>query len=461
MVANPHTDLGRRKAENNSISLFLRELFDAFGREGIDYAVARDYELLPTSVEGRDLDVLVRRGDMERAYHIVRKAANVFSAEVVRIDQEFSFWLLVIHLDGSWALRVDIGSVDSHTWRGISHLNLNIALERKVCDKGIYMLRGEDVIVIQFCRDMMGRFRLREKYHSPVRNLYLSNPSYLMGELEKIVGRRCAGRLMEVCGQGRFEHSATLGKEMRRSVITRSLLQEPIRTVRSILLYIGWRCHEYFRPNGVMVAVIGLDGAGKGTLIREIQGEISRMLHFPVRTYHWRPGLLPSLGSLLLGRVEDGRPVRNPHSRKASSIVPSIFRLAYYTLDYVIGYWLLVRPILGRKCIAAIFDRYYYDYFIDPLRFRTSVPRSVIRFFGVFVPKPDVVLLLSCEPKTLYRRRCELPVDELERQACALGDLGRLFKNAVWIDTSCEIEISIQQMRGAILDALKMHLRRY
>jgi thymidylate kinase len=367
-------------------------------------------------------------------------------------------WLLVVHSDLSWALRVDIATPDSHTWRGVCYLNLDRAFQRKVQESGIYRLRADDIVLIQLCRDIVGRFELRAKYRSAIRSIYVDNPLSFEAELSEIFGRRCAATLSEVCRKGSFENLKVLGKQMRRAVIVRGLLREPRRTAGNILRYLGWRCREYVRPNGVMVAVIGPDGSGKGTLIEAARHFISGPLHFPTRVYHWRPGLLPSLGSLLLGRKDDGAPVRNPHAKEPSGLTFSLLRLAYYTLDYVFGYWLLVRPYLGRKCIAVIFDRYFYDCLIDPVRFRISLPQWVVRAFAILVPRPDLVILLTAVPEVIYSRKPELPLSEIRRQCSEMGRLANYMGNRVCIDTCRPLEDSARDMSRAILSTLEKRL---
>jgi thymidylate kinase len=445
-------------AKVDSLEVFLSELFTGFEREGIEYALARDYGPLPASLDSRDLDLLVREGQLERAYHLVKSVAQTHSSTVLRIDQESAMWLLVVHSALTWAIRIDIATPKSHTWRGVCYLNLERAFQEKVQESGLYRLRADDIVWIQLCRDIMGRFELRTKYRSAIRSIYVDNPISFEADLGEIFGRRCAATLTEACRKGSFENLKVLGKQMRRAVIVRGLLREPLRTTGNILRYISWRCREYVKPNGVMVAVIGPDGSGKGTLIDAARHFLSGPVDFPTRAYHLRPGLLPSLASLLLGRRDDGAPVSNPHAGKPNGLTFSLLRLSYYTLDYVIGYWLVVRPYLGRKCIAVIFDRYFYDYLIDPVRLRISLPQWAVRVFAVLVPKPDLVTLLSASPEVIYSRKPELPLGEIRRQCSEMDRFANHMGNCVCIDTGKPLEDSVRFMSRAILSALEKRL---
>lgn len=447
------------KGRESYLEALVSGLFRGFEREGIEYALARDYGHLPLSLDNRDLDILVGKGQLERAYQVVVSAARSQSSTVLRINQESAMWLLVIHPELLWGLRVDLAVPNSHTWRGVTYLRLDRAFRRKTWESGICRMQAHDIVFMQFSRDIIGTFELRERYRSAITRTCLNNPRSFEMELEEIFGGRCASRLLEVCRNRNFENLKSLGKQMRRAVIARALSRAPLRTAGKILRYLGWRCREYMRPNGVTVAVIGPDGAGKGTLTETVSRYLSGQLHFSTVVYHWRPGLLPSLRGLLLGQKDDDGPVTNPHAKESSGLILSLLRLAYYTVDYVIGYWLLVRPYLGRKCIATIFDRYYYDYLIDPARYRISLPPWIVKALGMIVPRPNLVILLTADPEEIHNRKPELPLIEIQRQASEMDRFVKYMGNCVYVNSCGPIEDSAQNMSQAILSVLGDHLR--
>jgi thymidylate kinase len=231
-----------------------------------------------------------------------------------------------------------------------------------------------------------------------------------------------------------------------------------VNTARSAGRGLARKFREFLNPNGAFIAVMGPDGSGKGTLIEAVKEDVEKLLGFNVLTRHLRPHLLPSLGSLFLGRIEDGAPVTNPHAKKPSGVFVSTLRVAYYTLDYMIGYWFVIRPHLGRKYIAVIFDRYYYDHFIDPNRFRVSLPRWIISFFKAFVPTPDTVIFLSADPETIFARKPELPPDEILRQIQEIKNLAKHVNRCVWIDTSEPLHKSTEQMSDAVFQIISERL---
>jgi len=149
---------------------------------------------------------------------------------------------------------------------------------------------------------------------------------------------------------------------------------------------------EYFRilqrillPTGLHVAFLGPDGSGKSSVIDSIIPDLAPA--FRKTTYiHLRPGV---------GRKSShSRPVIDPHGQPPRSWLASVVKVAYLCLDYVVGWWLYVWPKTVRSTLV-VFDRYYHDLLIDPLRYRYGGPMWMARWISKLIPSPDLWILLD------------------------------------------------------------------
>lgn len=52
-----------------------------------------------------------------------------------------------------------------------------------------------------------------------------------------------------------------------------------------------------------------------------------------------------------------------------------------------------------------VFDRYYYDYFVDMKRYRYSLPQWFPHLFAWSIPTPDIIFILDGTPEVLYQRK--------------------------------------------------------
>jgi len=182
---------------------------------------------------------------------------------------------------------------------------------------------------------------------------------------------------------------------------------------------------RFLFPPGRFVVILGPDGVGKST-VADLVRQLLEAFHVPVTHMHlgFRPNILPTRkGIISLGKEKISAPGEK-------SKVPGLVRFFYHALDYVMGYFLKVRPLMVKGKIV-LGERYYYSYLVDPrkqneLKFPSWLPKLI---FTLFIPKPDIVVLLSHrDPKEIFKRRQEHSVEEIERQIAAYRELGRRAK---------------------------------
>jgi hypothetical protein len=67
----------------------------------------------------------------------------------------------------------------------------------------------------------------------------------------------------------------------------------------------------------------------------------------------------------------------------------------------VFGYWLLVHPYLGRKCLTAIFDGDFDDALTGSSQSRSVLAKCIAWVLSIFVPKPDISISFAADPQVL------------------------------------------------------------
>ena len=158
-----------------------------------------------------------------------------------------------------------------------------------------------------------------------------------------------------------------------------------------------------------------------------------------------RPNYLPSL-AVAMGKKKADEPTgvcSNPHGSKPSGFIGSLIRLTYYWIDYTWGYFKKVFLDKAFKTHVWLFDRYYYDYYIDQRRARLNLPSWIIKLYGLFVPAPDLTICLGGDPEKIYARKPETSLEEVKRQTKVLKEFASTHKKAVWVDTTTTPEESI------------------
>jgi thymidylate kinase len=185
-----------------------------------------------------------------------------------------------------------------------------------------------------------------------------------------------------------------------------------------------WRRQRY--PTGLLVAILGPDGAGKTTLIQHLMGNLTGAFR-RVDAFHLRPNVLGSEGT--------HSPVTDPHGKPLLPWWLSLLKLPYYLLDYALGYLFKVRPRLVRSTLV-LFDRYYDDLLVDPRRYRYGGPSGLARLARNVIPQPDLFLIVDVPEEALLTRKQEVSPEEVCRQREAYRTLAMQLPNAVLLDGS-------------------------
>lgn len=208
---------------------------------------------------------------------------------------------------------------------------------------------------------------------------------------------------------------------------------------------------------GFVIVVEGTDGSGKSFIINAITPKLEA-LGYGVIYNHLRPNAIPDI-AVILGKRKATKPgevnvVSDPHKEKQSGFIGSVIRWTYYMIDYTIGYFIKVR--LHKNGKVFIFDRYYYEYYLDQKRCRTNLPEWIIRLGEGIIPKPDLILCLGGDPAKIYERKPETSLNEVTRQTDVLKSFCNERENAVWVDTT----IAPQQSIDAAMSAIKEKMNR-
>ena len=113
-------------------------------------------------------------------------------------------------------------------------------------------------------------------------------------------------------------------------------------------------------------------------------------------------------------KKEVDREYTKPHRGHKVGVISSLLRLCYYTIDYILGYYKLVKGKLFRRNIV-IFDRYYTDVICDSRRSRIFLNYKFLYWFGkVFIPRLDYNILLTARTETILGRKQELTREGIE-----------------------------------------------
>lgn len=430
---------------------FLRDFFRMLNVRGIRYAVMRNSDSLPETLDGSDLDLFVADEKVGKmVVDVAKEVAESYSGGCTAYyhsDEIVTCWG-GRHKDGEWwGLHLDIVTGVKHL--GAPYIEAEALLDERVFVKETFYRSGELSDVVSFLKEILCNRKTKKNYYELAREAFGKRPDQIKAAVEMCPNgvqtwSLIEGLLSEAHGP---EYIAARAERIEWSILKGRSVVERFR-------YTYRKYRRLLFPPSITVAFLGTDGSGKSTVIESIKPFFERMLHSQVHYEHLRPNLLPSLARLA-GRPKIEGPVTNPHGGKTAGRISSLLRFFYYYLDYTLGYLLKIIPIMAKRPTLIVFDRYYYEYMIDPKRCAVRLPRGFARFFSLFIPKPSLILCLGGDPEKIFERKPETSIEEVTRQVDELRRFVKGDRRAIWVDTTLTKEESSAAAIAAIVERMK------
>jgi len=281
--------------------------------------------------------------------------------------------------------------------------------------------------------------------------LYKKSPQFIRRLVEVYFGPQNIFIFRQLLQEKDDEKKRTLLDKLKKSLYFRQILSKPNKWP----LIVYYECVRFIervlRPSGIVVCILSPDGGGKSSVSKALSNKLLGGFR-KTKCLHWRPGLLPQLSALFkLSKSKRKITITGFHNSRKQSRILSLVRWIYYTLDFILGYYLKLLPMKIRTT-AIIMDRYYYDIMVDPTRYGFNLPNWLLEIILPIIPKPDLCIYLDNSAEVLHARKQELPLEELKRQIESWRRLIHRLPNACIITTDKPVDAVIYEATTVILN---------
>ena len=413
-----------------------------FLNEGAEYAVLRNYEGLPDRNESRDIDIIITRRSFcsikrelvevlcQEGWRIVTylnsdRLITFVCAKNVGHETEIVQWDFFVNTS-VWGVELMSAEefVEHRVWNGVLwHVDVvGEFLDKYLYNRAVgakYPAKYErirtQIVEASHGDDFLSLTEPTELTEdadaSPASNFQLSTFNFQL---------KVSKKLEDVFGCGDLEMCDGLsGKRLLWCAVKWNVKRRPLGLIVGVWAFVWSFVRNYLCTNtGFAIGFTGPDGVGKTTVIEMLIERLGGVFRTAHSYMHFRPMLFGNLGEVAHSaglKREVDRNYNDPHRGKKVGVVNSLVRLAYYSVDYIVGYWLKVKSQI-RITRLVVFDRYYTDVICDSRRSRIFLNYKFLYWFGrVFVPQLDYNVLLTASVETILARKQELTREGIER----------------------------------------------
>lgn len=435
-------------------STLLQELED----EGIKYFILRNYEKLPEQNLGKDIDIVIEPKSYIRTKNVLLKVMNMLDIHYYQITQfdRMRCWYI---MDNKKHFGIHIDIIENEVYKGFEFFSFERLYRNVEKYNGFYVLNKTMDTVMLLVQNIVAYKSLKDKYRTTIANNYTQFKDEIDKEIINFWGKSLGETMVGCLSRLDFDSIVENAHKYESGAMKNIFLKRPFYTLYGILRFL---CGKIYRvilcPKKFwrFIAVEAPDGTGKTTFINSLVTELRKYYvsdegRFCI--HHFRPLILPNLGAVgeKAGIMKQDTDFSKPHRAKPAGMISSFIRILYYWIDYVIGIPLLLRKEVHYERYT-IFDRYIYDFLIDPKRSRINLPRWIRLLFTRFVIQPQIVFVLLADAEVIYKRKQELTKEEISRQLVEFRKLKSIGEKVVFIDANQDIDTMVNQATEIIIN---------
>ena len=438
-----------------STEIFLTDLFKLLNGEGIDYCVLRNYETLPKEIRGTDIDLLVSPAHKVRFWELTKKAAEQNAFQLLQVYEKsfhINHYKFYNQLSGE-VIRLDV--MDKVGALCFEFFSAHEILNEKQFNGALFTPKLEHEVSTVLLQNWFSlRGKLKTKYYESIRLLSNVEKQNFYEILDNKVGTTYSKLLPDKLLSDLDGINSFL-KKSRGKVMLSYYLRNPFETFVNSIYLLKITIKRLLFPPGLFVVLAGPDGSGKSTIINKVAALLDKV--YPsISIEHLHPKLLPRLQDIkkkiISQKVEGFKNSEWEMRNQKKSFLKSLITVTYYTLNYILGYFLIIFPKLV-KGELVLYDRYCYDFLIDPKSKGIMLPEFIVKIFLFFIPKPNKGIFLYVDPSKLINRKNEIPIEEVEVQIKRFRALVHNDSRFFEVDNSGEIETTVLWVSKKIIEA--------
>ena len=164
---------------------FISQFFMELNMHGIRYFVLRNYEGLPETNSGKDVDVVIAPGTYHKVTGILKGIMQNFNIYYFQISKYETMRCWYIMDDAQhFAIHIDI--IENEVYKGFQYFDFEYLYANVIPYKDFYVLNKTMDTVLLLAQNIIAYKRLKDKYRRTITQNYLQSNENIDNEIRKL-----------------------------------------------------------------------------------------------------------------------------------------------------------------------------------------------------------------------------------------------------------------------------------
>lgn len=413
------------------ICLFNR-LIDILSRNCIPYAIVGRTEGYPKTI-GSDIDIIIPRDKIKKFQESIWEFEDENTKIVQMLQHEIvAFYYVIFHFCKKERIFIQPDVCTDYYRKGRLLLTAEYLLQGfQNAPQGGFNVLSHEKEFLYYLIKKVDKCNLSPEQFDHIREHYQANTSKAIKEAKIFWNKENLSIIQDSLDSNNYELLYSNLSKLRDGIHA-THRKRILDIVKNVIL----KLKRIFNPTGFVMAILGPDGSGKTTVINHVKKDIAPAFR-QIQQFHLFP--IPQTGNEITEK--------NPQGKKIRGVLLSFLKLLYLLYVYTKGHIMYVLPKKIRSTLT-IYDRYYDDILVDPLRYQNGTPKWMVKMIGTFIKEPDLWIVLDCPTDVIQARKAEVSPEETERQRFEYLNIAKTKRNCIVLNTNREInDISIEASR--------------
>jgi thymidylate kinase len=444
-------------------SQFVKEFFQRLNQSDVVYCVLKNFTQLPEQ-SGRDVDLWIEERDINKCRQIMFEVAQDLGWDLLATSLRLRFinageYYFINNESTNQVWVLDL-SAYLH-WKGISYLDHRVLSKHiQTHPRGFKIASpGLEAASLIFRGAMAGVIKDRDKPR--ITECLKSDPHSFLDVLQEPFSHQVAELILAAARDGNWDFLEHNMKIFQKTIFKRALLRHPFFQIKQWLRYYTaiWR-NRLSPTHGFFITLLGPDGAGKTTIAKLLVESDALKNIFPRQKYFYRRFEVPWKN--LIHQIKRTGVRLDAEVRDDRSVVPmeplkALIYAVYLACEYFTGH-LFLRWWKSNAGLV-VFDRYFYDYLV--FEDFARCPWWLLFILAKIVPRPDALIYLQNDAATIYARKPERSIPEINRQIKICERLVARLPNSFTINSSKAPEKMVGDIKNIIIRNLRERNRHF